>query len=167
MARARLVLLLALAGALSAAAGCGGGGGDRPARTFTRDYVATQKRYESVGLDIVSTLKNAPNNSDRDLATLFKGQAAQIDDLRAKLDGLDPPERARQAYQAYLDALRTSSADLRRLSVAAGVSDAGSATDLAEKLVDDLGRGRDARLALERAAGVTDPGASPTAPASS
>lgn len=152
-ATALVLFSTAVAGGLG---GCGGSDtGDGPG--FEQRYRALQTRYKPVGVEIVSTLATAPSVSDDTLAIILRDEAQRLGELRGKLAELTAPAAARAAYLTYLRDLATARADLDQLGFIAGTHDAQAARDETQRLVDDLRRGRNTRIAFERAAGITRP----------
>ena len=149
MAR-RLSVALAVLAAAVVAVGCG----EDNKETFRKDFRPLNEQLVAVGRDIGNSLATARTRTDRQLAADFQRHAARTRETVARLRGLDPPDE----YKGDLDRLIAASdkigKDLQAIADAAKGRDARAARTATVTLIRDGEKGRAARQALARKAGV-------------
>jgi hypothetical protein len=131
MAREAWAVALLCAAAFGAA-DCGGGDdtGD-----FRKSYNAIVKQYTSLPVEIGSAVRGASAKSDKALEKQFDDLADRLSDEVAKLRKLDPPDDAKDEYDAFVAGLAKVDDDLRAISDAANVHSSSRAEKGARALV--------------------------------
>jgi outer membrane murein-binding lipoprotein Lpp len=146
----RVILPALLAGALLA--GCGGGSDDKD--RFSAEYKPVNDQLLQLGSTVSAALQKAPQTTDPMLAGEFSGFAAQLDEIKGRLDGLKPPADLRAKVDALSTAVARLATDLRDIAHAATVHDTTRARDATKALVRDSQAAGDARRALARKTGA-------------
>jgi hypothetical protein len=148
MNRSRLiaVCLAALTVALPAA-GCGGDDSDQ----FREDYNAAVDKLSRINSDIGSAAGGAAGQSNDAIAKEFDKIANTAEQTRSDLADLDPPDDAKEEFDALLSSLEQGVDDLRAVAKAAKDNNPAEAN----KAVQDLARTgqeiTDAENALKKA----------------
>jgi hypothetical protein len=127
----------AWAGALlcAIAVGAAGCGGDDNSNDFRKSYNAIVKQYTSLPVEIGSAVRGASAKSDKELEKQFDGLASRLSEEVAKLRKLDPPDDAKNEYDAFVAGLAKVDDDLRAISDAAKVHSSSRAEKGARALV--------------------------------
>ena len=112
--RLTAVCLAALAVALPAS-GCGGDDSDQ----FREDYNAAVERLSSINSDIGSAAGGAAGQSNDAIAREFDKIADTAEQTRSDLAELDPPDDAKEEFDALLASLEQGVDDLRAVASAA------------------------------------------------
>ena len=112
--RLTAVCLAALAVVLPAA-GCGGDDSDQ----FREDYNAAVERLSSINSDIGSAAGGAAGQSNDAIAREFDKIADTAEQTRSDLAELDPPDDAKEEFDALLASLEQGVDDLRAVASAA------------------------------------------------
>jgi hypothetical protein len=128
-------------------AGCGG---SDEKDAFGEDFGPVNDQL----LVLRSSITEAPSGSDAMLAGEFTGFATQLDGVRRRLEGLDPPEDLRARTDALEAALAELTADLRDIAHAASVHDTPGTRAATQRMVNDLRAAEDARRELARETGA-------------
>jgi hypothetical protein len=148
MNRSRLiaVCLAALTVALPAV-GCGGDDSDQ----FREDYNAAVDKLSRINSDIGSAAGGAAGQSNDAIAKEFDKIANTAEQTRSDLADLDPPDDAKEEFDALLSSLEQGVDDLRAVANAAKDNNPAEAN----KAVQDLARTgqeiTDAENALKKA----------------
>ena len=148
MKRSRLiaVCLAALTVALPAV-GCGGDDSDQ----FREDYNAAVDKLSRINSDIGSAAGGAAGQSNDAIAKEFDRIANTAEQTRSDLADLDPPDDAKEEFDALLSSLEQGVDDLRAVAKAAKDNNPAEAN----KAVRDLARTgqeiTDAENALKKA----------------
>jgi hypothetical protein len=148
MNRSRLiaVCLAALTVALPAV-GCGGDDSDQ----FREDYNAAVDKLSRINSDIGSAAGGAAGQSNDAIAKEFDKIANTAEQTRSDLADLDPPDDAKEEFDALLSSLEQGVDDLRAVAKAAKDNNPAEAN----KAVQDLARTgqeiTDAENALKKA----------------
>ena len=112
--RLTAVCLAALAVVLPAS-GCGGDDSDQ----FREDYNAAVERLSSINSDIGSAAGGAAGQSNDAIAREFDKIADTAEQTRSDLAELDPPDDAKEEFDALLASLEQGVDDLRAVASAA------------------------------------------------
>jgi hypothetical protein len=145
----RVILPALLTAALLA--GCGG---SDKSDSFNNEVKSVNDELLQLGDTVGQALQNAPQTSDAMLAGEFSGFASQLDQVRRRIDGLNPPADLQPKADALAAAVATLTKDLRDISHAATVHDTTGAREATKALVRDSRALRDARRALARETGA-------------
>jgi hypothetical protein len=121
-----------LCAAAVGAAGCGGG---NDSNDFRRSYNEVIKQYTSLPVEIGSAVRGATAKSDKELEKQFADLADRLSDEVSKLKKLDPPDDAKDEYDAFVTGLGKVDDDLRAISGAARVHSSSRAERGARALV--------------------------------
>jgi hypothetical protein len=147
-----LVLVLV---AVFLVAGCGGDDkGSNTKDKFTAAYKPLNDQLVALGGDVGTAVQSAKGKSDATLATQFALLEKRLNDLKSRLDALEPPDEFKADAQKLSAAMAVAAADLKAISDAAGAHDPTAARDSARRLVVDSVPLRDARRALARKTGA-------------
>jgi hypothetical protein len=115
MTRARAVIFLAVAAL--AAAGCGGD--DDTADQFRDGYNAAIQRLNDVNSNIEESGEELASKPGRQIANEFDQIAETAAQTRADLADLEPPERAREEFDALVTAIEDGVTNIRAVADAA------------------------------------------------
>jgi methyl-accepting chemotaxis protein len=144
MKRSCAAALCVMAVALAApAAGCG----DDDSEQFRQDYNAAVERLSTINDDIGSATGGAGGRSNDAIAREFDKIADTAEQTRSDLADLDPPEDAKDEYDALLSALGKGVDDLRSVADAAKSNNPVEANKAARRLgrtVQEISRAEDA-----------------------
>src|SRR3954470_6222461 len=99
-----------------AAAGCGGGD---DSKDFRSDYNKIVREYSTLPTDIGAAIRGASASSDAALARQFKRLSDRLSREAAKMRKLDPPDGARDEFDAFVAGLSRLGGDLTKLADAA------------------------------------------------
>jgi hypothetical protein len=124
-----LVLLCAALGA----AGCG----DGDKNDFINDYNDIVRKYRSLPGEVGSAISGASNQTDARLEKQFSDLATRTRNEADELAQLDPPDDAKDEYDAYVAGLREVARHLDDVAEAAKAHSTSKARKAAESLVDD------------------------------
>jgi hypothetical protein len=133
--------------ALTAAAGCGGD----DSSDFRKDYNSVVKQFRTLPNDVNTSVSTASGKPARTLATRFADLADRTDQEVTKLRKLDPPNDAKDEYDAFVDSLDTIAGDLRGISNAAGARDPSRARAETRSLLRDAQKTSKSETALRKA----------------
>ena len=153
-------LLLALVSALLAVgllAGCGGDDGDKGAEAkeqFDKGYAPINDDFVALGNEVGETINTAKGKSNSELATKFEAHARGVDDLKGRLDELEPPSEYEADAKRLSDAMAIVAGDLKELSQLATAGDADGARAKVQELTRHSVEVRTARRALARKTGA-------------
>jgi hypothetical protein len=124
---ALVVVLLALL------AGCGD---DEESDQFREDYNAAVDRLSKIDSEIVSAASGAAEQSNQEIAAEFEGIAQTAERTRTDLSRLDPPDDAKDEFDALLAALKDGVSNLRAVADAAKDDDPKGAREAARNLAE-------------------------------
>jgi hypothetical protein len=130
MTRARAALFLLLTALV--AVGCGGE--DETADEFRNGYNAAIERLNDVNSSIQETGEEQASEPGPQIAREFDRIAETAAQTRAELSELEPPERARFAFDELLAAIEEGVADLRAVASAARAENQQQYVDATEAL---------------------------------
>jgi hypothetical protein len=133
-------------------AGCGGGSDD--SSKFNESFKAINDQLLELGQSVGRALQAAPQTTDDQLAGEFSGFADQLDDVKKRLDALDPPSDLESKTEALSSAIAALSKDLSDIADAAKVHDTTKAREATQSLITDSRTARDARRALAKETGA-------------
>jgi hypothetical protein len=125
-----LRLLSALAIVLALAA-CGKSAQDR----YRDDFPPIDRDLTALGADVEAGLRSAGQLDDQALARRFAGYARRLDDLRDRLDQLDPPSSVADSHRQLTAAATSTERALADIVSAAHAGDAAGARVAATRLV--------------------------------
>jgi hypothetical protein len=125
-----LRLLSALAVVLALAA-CGKSAQDR----YRDDFPPIDRDLTALGADVEAGLRSAGQLEDQALARRFAGYARRLDDLRDRLDQLDPPSSLADSHRQLTVAATSTERALADIVSAARAGDAAAARVAATRLV--------------------------------
>jgi hypothetical protein len=125
-----LRLLSALAVVLALAA-CGKSAQDR----YRDEYPPIDRDLVALGADVEAGLRSAGQLDDEALAQRFAGYARRLDDLRDRLDELEPPGSLKGRQQRLTAAATATERALADIVSAARAGDAAAARAAATRLV--------------------------------
>ena len=125
-----LRLLSALAVVLALAA-CGKSAQDR----YRDEYPPIDRDLVALGADVEAGLRSAGQLDDEALAARFAGYARRLDDVRDRLDDLQPPGSLKGPQQRLADAATATERALADIVSAARAGDAAAARAAATRLV--------------------------------
>ena len=156
----RRSLLLALLSALLVTgllAGCGGD--DKPSQEeVKKEYDDAFKPINDdlleQGEEVGQAVNNAEGTSDEALATQFTGLGEDTEEIKTRLDELEPPDEYEDDHNRLSKAIETVATDLREIGEAAEASDPKAARTQAAELVRHSVEVRTARRALARKTGA-------------
>ena len=162
MHRPLLVTLVAALLALGLLAGCGGddddgGGGDEAAevkKEFEEGYRPINDEFLAIGGEVAETIQAAKGKTNAELTRAFGDLAADVRDLRARLDALRPPPEYEADTARVSKAMEVVGEDLREISVAAATGNASEARTQVQQLIRHSVEVRTARRALARKTGA-------------
>ena len=153
VARGALVVVLLLV------AGCGGSGSGSSTvaqeSTFRTDFKLSVTQFKKTAHDIGVAVKNAPSQSNSEIASTFTGLAADWQANLTHLKSLTPPASVAGEFTAMTDAAAKAEADLNAIVAAAQTSDANAAKLAAEKMVTDVLAAKAASQTIEHKLGIT------------
>lgn len=158
----RLLTLLGAAllavGLLSGCGGDDGDGGDKSAtelkQEFDTAYRPINDDFVEVGEDVGETIQTARGKSNPALATSFRDLADRTEELKRRLDALEPPPEYESDARRLSEAMGVVREDLASTSAAAAAGDAGEARTQVQELVRHSVEVRTARRALARKTGA-------------
>jgi serine phosphatase RsbU (regulator of sigma subunit) len=130
MTRARAALFLLLSALV--AVGCGGE--DESADEFRDGYNAAIERLNDVNSSIQETGEELASQPGPEIAREFDRIAETAAQTRADLSELEPPDRARFAFEELLAAIEEGVADLREVARAARTENQQQYVDATEAL---------------------------------
>src|SRR4051812_39597956 len=133
--------------ALTAAAGCGGD----DSSDFRKDYNDVVKQFRTLPDDVNTSVSTASGKPARTLANRFGDLADRTDQEAGKLRKLDPPNDAKDEYDAFVATLATIADDLRGISKAAAARDPAKARAETRSLLRDAQKTSKAESALRKA----------------
>ena len=139
-----LRLLSALLVVLALAA-CGKSAEDR----YRADFPPLNRDLAALGQDVAVGLRDAGQSSDTALASRFAAYARRLDELRDRIDDLDPPGSVESDHQRLASAATATERALVDVASAARAGDADSANAAATRLVL---RGQDLDAARQKLA---------------
>jgi hypothetical protein len=118
---------------LPGATGCG----DNKSKDFRTDYNKIVREYSSLPVDVGTAIRGASSKSDKQLATQFGDLSDRISQEVAKLKKLDPPDGAKNEFDAFVGGLDKVGGDLRSISDAAKAHSSSRAKAGARALLQD------------------------------
>lgn len=157
MRRSLILSLLAALFAVALLAGCGGddGGGQAEVKeTFEKDYSEINDEIVALGEEVGQAVNTAEGKSDAVLATQFSGLGSKTEELKTKVDELEPPEEYEEATKRLSDAVGVVARDLTEIGEAAEDNDADTARKQATELARHSVEVRTARRDLARKTGA-------------
>jgi hypothetical protein len=131
------------------ASACGGGDDDDDA--YRDDFGQVSERIVSLGEEVGQAIETAGESTDEELATDFGRFEDELRDVRADLEGLDPPDDLADEQDELVSAIGPVQASLGDIAQAAERSDPEAARQATIQLVERSRDLRDARVALARA----------------
>ena len=147
MTRTRPAALAVVALALSAAvAGCG----ESESSSFKEDYNAAVRPLSELKTDVGGSLDGGSGKSNEAIAKEFENLARKARQTRANLAKLDPPDNAREEFDALLSALGDGSDDLGAVAAASREDDPAKAAEAAQELVKSGTRIQEAETDLKK-----------------
>jgi outer membrane murein-binding lipoprotein Lpp len=161
MRRSLLLMLVAALLGAGLLAGCGGdddGGGDSQAEVkekFDEDYRELNDDLLDLGEEVGQAVNGARGKSDAALATQFTGLGERTQEIKRRLDELEPPEDLEALRQRLSNAVEVVGSDLTSIGQAAENNDARGARQQAQELVRHSVEVRTARRELARKTGAT------------
>jgi hypothetical protein len=147
MIRARAALLLLLTALV--AVGCGGE--DESADEFRDGYNAAIKRLNDVNTSIQETGEELASKPGPEIAREFDRIAETTAQTREDLSELEPPDRARFAFEELLAAIEEGVADLRAVAIAARTGNQQQYEDATEALAASAEEISEAEMELKDA----------------
>ena len=157
-------LLIVLAAALLAVgllSGCGGdddGGGEKSAaelkEEFDKAYAPINDEFVKVGEDVGETIRTARGKTNNQLTVAFRDLADRTDDLRGRLEALEPPPEYEADTERLSESMNVVSGDLKSISAAAAADNGDEARTQVQELVRHSVEVRTARRALARKTGA-------------
>lgn len=151
------MLLAALLGA-GLLAGCGGDDeGDKQEevkKTFEEDYKPLNDELLELGDEVGQAVNTAEGKSDAALATQFTQLGEDTQEVKRKLDELEPPEQLEALHHRLSNAVDVVATDLTEIGQAAENHDADGARKQATELVRHSVEVRTARRELARKTGA-------------
>ena len=125
-----LRLLSALLVVLALAA-CGKSAEDR----YRADFPSLNRDLAALGQDVAAGLRDAGQSNDTALASRFGAYARRLDELRDRIDDLDPPDSVKSEHRRLATAATATERALGDLVSAARAGDTASASAAATRLV--------------------------------
>jgi hypothetical protein len=125
-----LRLLSALLVVLALAA-CGKSAEDR----YRADFPPLNRDLAALGQDVAGGLRDAGQSSDTALASRFAAYARRLDELRDRIDDLDPPNSVKSQHRRLATAATATERALADVVSAARAGDSASASAAATRLV--------------------------------
>ena len=125
-----LRLLSALLVVLALAA-CGKSAEDR----YRADFPPLNRDLAALGQDVAAGLRDAGQSSDPALASRFAAYARRLDELRDRIDDLDPPDSVKPQHRRLATAATATERALGDVVSAARAGDTASASAAATRLV--------------------------------
>ena len=120
--------------AAATAAGCGGGD---DSNDFRSGYNKVVREFSSLPNDIGAAVRGASAKSDAALAREFNRLAARVSQEAAEMKKLNPPDGAKDEFDAFVAGLSRLGDDLTRIADAARAHSSKDAKSGAEALVHD------------------------------
>ena len=162
MRRPLLLSLLAALFAVALLAGCGGGddGGDGGSdqaelkETFDRDYREINDDLLALGDEVGQAVSTAEGKSNPQLATQFTGLGERTQEIKRRLDALEPPDEYEAQARRLSNAVAVVGSDLSEIGQAAEGNDPAAARKQATELVRHSVEVRTARRELARRTGA-------------
>jgi hypothetical protein len=142
----RAASLLALLALLAALTACGDDN-----NAFKQDYNEAVRPLSSLGDDVGQSLTRAAGESNKELAARYDRLADRLDEVRANLEELEPPEGAEKQLDELEAALSEGSTRLGKLADAAEEGKPSEANAAAGALVATGERLRKAETDLREA----------------
>jgi hypothetical protein len=143
----RATLLVCVVAALTAA-GCGGGDNSNH---FRSDYNKIVREFSSLPTDIGAAIRGASASSDAALARDFNRLADRVSQEAARMRKLDPPDGAKDEFDAFVAGLAKLGDDLTKIADAAKAHSTKKAKSGADALVRDSDRLSKQEDALKKA----------------
>ena len=125
-----LRLLSALLVVLALAA-CGKSAEDR----YRADFPSLNRDLAALGQDVAAGLRDAGQSNDTALASRFGAYARRLDELRDRIDDLDPPDSVKSEHRRLATAATATERALGDVVSAARAGDTASASAAATRLV--------------------------------
>src|SRR4051812_40563157 len=129
-------------------AGCGGGD---DSNQFRKDYNAVVRQYSSLPTEIGNAARGASASSDKQLEAEFSDLAERLSGEVRKLRKLDPPDEAKDEYDAFVNGLAKVDADLSGIAAGAKAHSSKRTGRAADALVQDSKRVTQEETALKKA----------------
>ena len=126
-------------------------GGDDDDESFKEDYNAAVKPLTELNSDIGGSLDQAAEQSNEAVAKEFDNLASKAQETRDNLSELDPPEDAKEEFDALVSALKDGAANLKAVAEAARDANPTEARAAAEDLVESGTEIQKAETALQNA----------------
>jgi hypothetical protein len=150
-------MLLGALMALSLLAGCGGD--DKKSQSdlkkdYAKDYRPINDEFVAVGDQVATTIRTAKGQTDLALATKFDGYAKSVEDLKGRLDDLEPPDEYKPDHEKLSTAMGVVQSDLKAIGTAARDHDGDAAKAAVQKLLKDSENVRTPRRALAEKTGA-------------
>ena len=152
VARGALVVVLLLV------TGCGGSGSSSTTAnpsTFRTDFKLSLAQFKKTAHDIGVAVKNAPSQSNTEIASTFTGLAADWQADVTHLKSLTPPASVAGEFTTMTDAATKAEADLNAIVAAAQTNNANAAKLAAEKMVTDVLAAKTAADTIQHKLGIT------------
>jgi hypothetical protein len=148
MTRTRNAALVALILVPALAVAACGGSEDND---FREGYNTAVKPLSELNSGIGSSINGAEGQSNAAIEKEFQKLADKAQQTRANLSELDPPDDAKQEFDALLAALDDGTADLNAVAKAAGSNDPAKAAEAAQDLVKSGTKIQEAETKLQQA----------------
>jgi outer membrane murein-binding lipoprotein Lpp len=147
-----LIVTALLAGAL--VAGCGGEDQQDKKDQFARDFKPVNEQILLLGGQVREALTQAGTTPDRVLGRVFRGFETQVQEAKAALDELEPPDDLRDEQRALSTALGKLVADLRGIHTAIAAKDPAATRRATAALIRDSEPAGNARRDLAEKTGA-------------
>ncbi len=160
---------MAMAASLALAA-CGGSASTSSTTShvdFKAGFSKSQNAFRSLGTDIVQDSTGAGNKTDAELAKEFKSLAARAGREAGQLATLPPPARYKAQMASLVNGFHALTADLGKISSAAGKHNASTAAKATRAMLADAAKIKAADTALSKALGLPRSSASSSGSSSS
>jgi hypothetical protein len=160
MRRSLLLMLVAALLGAGLLAGCGGDddGGDSQAEVkeqFEKDYRELNDDLLDLGEEVGQAVNSARGKSNAALATQFTALGERTEEIKRRVDELEPPEDLEALTRRLSNAVDVAGSDLTSIGQAAENNDASGARKQATELVRHSVELRTARRELARRTGAT------------
>jgi hypothetical protein len=147
--------VLAVVLGLSLLAGCGDDKKSGPSKEkYAERYKPINDEFVALGQEVANTVRTAKGQTDVALADTFAQQAKQVEQLKTRLEDLDPPDDYKPDHDKLVTAMGLVQADLQEISDTARAHDAAGAKAATQKLFADSAQVRTPRRALAAKTGA-------------